>query len=408
MKTRRFDFSYKPLLLTSSLDVEGSIPNAQEYDTLSQEWLPDYALLGQDGTPISPLVLQVRVRMVDPDGILHDGDITTQLVNQVWRWVETDNVGTISRTAITTSTSGFVIGTVGGTEVSDGEETVSTPVLQTGRLTVCRNVPVGKQVLVTYDADYVDSRTGGVIHIYLDKEIRLSTIAGEVPSVVLDRPAQTLWHPCRHGRDFSVRARLVNAGGEDVASNSCSFVWEVFRGNGTWSAIGSVESADFGWSVSADTATFSQDLHLMGEGLTMRCRATYEGQPTLGDNSPSAYFSIVRRVPGFEYDLAGVPEDIEGDTDCIRPQVVITDRQGVIDTNLEEFLIRWYRSEDNAVNPDWTLLGNGASLDILTDAMRDGGYMKIGVDVSVRGAAAPVAAGGSLLVDDENRIVFDR
>ena len=44
MKTRRFDFNFRPLQINTGFAVDGSVPNKQNYDADTGTYTPDYTL----------------------------------------------------------------------------------------------------------------------------------------------------------------------------------------------------------------------------------------------------------------------------------------------------------------------------------------------------------------------------
>ena len=66
MKTRRFDFNYRPLQLTYGISVFGSVPGKQDYNADEDTYTPDYT--------ITPLVLQPSVSIRDKDEVLESGN----------------------------------------------------------------------------------------------------------------------------------------------------------------------------------------------------------------------------------------------------------------------------------------------------------------------------------------------
>ena len=76
MKTRRFDFNWKPLQLQISFAVEGSVPDKQNYNAHTGEFTPDYTL--------TPFILQPVVSILDKDEIVTAGRVNHQLTNVRW------------------------------------------------------------------------------------------------------------------------------------------------------------------------------------------------------------------------------------------------------------------------------------------------------------------------------------
>ena len=101
MKTRRFDFNWRPLQLQISIFVDGSVPDSQNYNADSQEYTPDYT--------ITPVIIQPVISILDKDEVIHAGRINHALTNI--RWYENIN-GT--RTLIDTNNAYYEITSSGG------------------------------------------------------------------------------------------------------------------------------------------------------------------------------------------------------------------------------------------------------------------------------------------------------
>ena len=76
MKTKRFDFNFKPLQLDISITTVGSVPDSQNYDANTGEYTPDYTLTN--------LIIQPNVSRMDKDEVLTAGSINHLLANVKW------------------------------------------------------------------------------------------------------------------------------------------------------------------------------------------------------------------------------------------------------------------------------------------------------------------------------------
>ena len=76
MRTKRFDFNFKPLQINISMVVDGSVPDSQNYDADTDTFTPDYT--------ISSLIVQPTVSRLDKDEILAAGRINHELANVTW------------------------------------------------------------------------------------------------------------------------------------------------------------------------------------------------------------------------------------------------------------------------------------------------------------------------------------
>ena len=59
MKTKRFDFNFRPLQINVSFSIDGSVPNRQTYDANNAEYTPDYT--------VTPVIIQPNVSRMDKD-----------------------------------------------------------------------------------------------------------------------------------------------------------------------------------------------------------------------------------------------------------------------------------------------------------------------------------------------------
>ena len=73
MRTKRFDFNFKPLRIITSFGVVGSVPGRQTYDGNTDGFIPDYSL--------TSLQLRLSVSRQDKDEALPHGEINNLLTN---------------------------------------------------------------------------------------------------------------------------------------------------------------------------------------------------------------------------------------------------------------------------------------------------------------------------------------
>ena len=377
MKTKRFDWNYKPLKVLKSIEVIGSVPTSQQYDAVAEEWTPDYTLVN--------LILQPHVSIVDPDSILVNGEVTWCLTNI--KWTEIKVIGnTTTNTVISGTTEGYAL-ELGG--------------MNAGRLRVQKNVVVGEYVTYRFEADYVDTRTQQVHHITEEKCVECVNATSSPPKLILDSPETVVYNPWRDSKDITIHAKLMH-GQKEVGVLNRTIAWEKKRSNGSWSAIGS-DLTDQGFSVSSDGGTFTQDMDLMGDRLDLRIRGNYDN----GGKERIGYLTLIRRLPDYEYDIHDVPENIEPDTEQVFPRAVITDRHGVIVNPEKELFLKWYVAAGVAAgNPTFELVNHGEYAGISTEKINNNG-MIIGLEPEDRGARKIVTWDGKAVVYG-NRLVTDR
>lgn len=367
MYKKRIDKKYRPLNLLKSMEVVGSVPSAQTYDADTEGHLPDYTLVN--------LVLQPHVSVNDPNGIIENGEITSQLTNIVWtgKIVIGD---TVSNEAIT-SPNYFVYAAVGSEE--------------NGRITIKRNFAADVHLMLMFEADYIDSRPqpSQVQHVTMEYEVVCRNATSAPPTLDIDSPETFVWNPWRDNPIHAVTACLRRA--KEVISN-VTYYWEKKRSNGEWTAIGSETYDDLEYSLSANGDTFTQDMRAMGERLDMRVRATYPSKPTLAADSPAKYFTLIRRLPNFEYEFGGVPHNIEPDVDTIYPKLMVDDHHGKVTnpagtpTQLGEVRAAWMTAPGVASGSlTYEEVAWGGEPAIPTDKINANG-MVLGVEVKDRGA----------------------
>ena len=279
MKTRRFDFNFRPLQLNITISVDGSVPDRQNYNADTDEFTPDYTL--------TALILQPQVSRLDKDEIVAPGNVNTLLANVKWYEI----VGG-TRTLIEAANTDYEITASGG---------------QAGRIKVMKNAQPNIPITLEFYAEYVDSRTGQVSVIHATHIVKCGNATAYMPDLVLDAADQTIYNPINDPDTQAVHASL-RTGAAECATANRQFVWEVLRANGTFTTLGS-DNSDYWASVSSDGTTCTVNRKLMGSGQIVRCRAKYDpdGNPggvTLTDAAPQAIVAFVRRIPKFEYDYA--------------------------------------------------------------------------------------------------------
>ena len=356
MKVKRIDFNFRPLQVNISFTTTGGIPNRQNYDAATGEYTPDFTL--------TPLVIQPEVSIIDKDEILQAGRVNDKLVNIVWYEI---NNGV--RTMIVAANENYEI-TTGGSNA--------------GRIKVKRNIIVNTALTLEFNAEYVDTRTNQV-HTILRTYAVYCDNSTVLPELYLDAAEQTLYNPLVHEAEQVVKASL-KLGGSDVLAVNRIFVWEKYRSDGSWSQVGTDETLDYDVTVADDGLSVTVDRSKMGSELYLRCRAKYDvyGNPasvSLTEGSPSKIVSFIRRVPKFEFDIAGIPTNIPALVE-IAPNASIWDVNGPIDNPERELLPLWYVATNKASGSlSYTQIGHGANPVLPTKAMSRQYGAVFGLDV---------------------------
>lgn len=366
MKTRRFDFNFKPLQLNITISVEGSVPDKQNYNADADEFTPDYTL--------TPLILQPRVSRLDKDEQVSPGNVNTLLTNI--RWYQILNG---VRTQILAADTDYEITASGG---------------QAGRIKVKKNAQPEFPITLEFYAEYVDARTNQVSVIHATHIVKCSNSTVYMPELLLDAADQTIYNPLNDPDSQTVHASLRVGAAECLAANR-QFVWEVLRDNNTFTEAGT-DNSDYWLSISNDGTALTVNRKLMGGQQIIRCRAKYdiEGNPgsvTLNDAAPSAIVAFVRRIPKYEYEIVGLPVDIPAGILYIYPEVSIWDVNGPVGTPERILLPIWYigTNRANGTPASYAVAAHGYAPAIPTTAVSDLYGAVVGVDVKDPGPLVP-------------------
>lgn len=384
MKTRRFDFNFRPLQLNVGFAVDGSVPNKQSYDADTGEYTPDYTL--------TPLIIQPQVGCLDKDEFIEGGSINHYLANVKWYEI----VGGVT-TLIESTNTNYEIVSSGG---------------NAGRIKVKKNAQPKVPITLEFHAEYTDPRTGQLYNIVKTYPITCSNATMFAPLLVLDAADQTIYNPLTDPDTQVVHASLRLGVNECPTANRL-FVWELFRADNTWSAVGTDTTLDYHVTVSADGASCTIDRALMGNELYLRCRAKYDlgGNPSgiaLTDASPSKVVSFVRRLPKYDWDWVGVPYNIPPGTLAVAPEAVIWDTNGTIADPMRVLLPLWYIATNKASGTlSYSQIAHGMAPIISTAAMSQRYGAVMGLDVIDPGPLCAFEdANGEVFEDGNGNVIL--
>lgn len=372
MKTKRLDFSYKPLETLKSIEVIGSITNRQAYDSTTGEYAPDYTLAG------SNLILQPHAGIIDRNGA-GAMEVTPSLGSGTWYWTEIETVNGVTREK-----------TIVNSDVESDSQTgtrnygLTTSGANNCRLAVKRNIPVGSSITLVFHAQYLYAKTGDVYRFKDSIRVTCENETG-VPTMSIDCPTPILWNPLRHPQTKTVRA-LLKICNTEVGVARRTFYWEKKRSDGSYSVLGSDAQDDFGYTITDNGATYTQDMNYIGEKQDMRLRVKYGDLSTAAiDDSITVYFTLVRRVTDFDYDYADVPDNIEPGVKTVYPRVVVTDGEGVVPNALRHLRATWYTGAGTASGePTMAVENHGDTPAIPTSKINANG-MVLGIEVKDMG-----------------------
>lgn len=382
MKTKRFDFNWKPLQLQISFAVDGSVPGQQNYNADTQEYTPDYTL--------TPFILQPVISILDKDEVLAAGSINHALTNV--RWYEIIN-GT--KTLIASDNADYEITTSGG---------------NAGRIKVKKNAEPKVPITLVFYAEYIDSRNGQVMVVQGSYLVNCSS-ASDVVRVELDAAAQTIFNPLSDAQAQTVTA-TVWVGDKICDASKYALVWEVQDENGSWYTAETDAVMDYDITVNGNSVTINR--WLMGSEMHLRCRVKYsaDGNPgsvALTAASPQAEAVFVRRIPKYEFDITGVPYNIPAGHLTVAPTAIIRTTNGEIANAETELLPLWYMATNKASGSlSYSLTAHGKSPVIPTTKMDKNYGAVIGLDVVDRGYAGAFtdAADGAVFCDADGSVLI--
>ena len=385
MSVKRIDKVYRPLQLVKSMEEFGSVAASQLYDADAAEYLPDFTLV--------PLALKPHVSVHDADGIIPDGECTSQLTNIVWTEITSGGTATV----ISASNVNYEIILSGAAA---------------GMLLVKKNLAANTQITLRFEADYVDSRTSQIHHITIEKAVTCSNATTAVPVLDIDCADTVVYNPFRDADTLVITARLMK--GTQQLTTNVTYVWEKKRSDNSWSALGTDVHHDLGYSLNAAGNQLTQSLRLMGGRMDVRVRATYPSQPSLTASSPTKYFTLIRRLPKYEYEYAQA-EDIEANVDVIYPRLMVDDHHGIVThpvangNKLGELRATWLTAPGVASgNPSWSEVAHCEEPAISTAPINANG-MLLDVQLQDRGPVLPVVnSSGKFLVTSSGKKVVSR
>ncbi len=244
IRRKRIDIQHTPLLVGLSMELAGAVPDIQTYDASTGEYYPDYKLV--------PLTILPSIAVVNPDEKFGTGaGVSTTLTNVVWRYG--DGSGTM--TAITAANADFAVDN------------------STGAIQVRRNTPPGDSLVLEFEADLLDNRTGEIYRLRRQHSVHCDNVTAPL-RLELDTPALTAYDPLRDVADATVRLSAWR-GGKTVSPSEISPVWEVMRPStdpsnqqGVWERLGTGQGALTDQSGNKVAATLDYEVEVASDKMS--------------------------------------------------------------------------------------------------------------------------------------------
>src|SRR5574344_150495 len=242
MKTKRFDFKFRPLQINVSFSVDGSVPDRQTYDADNAEYTPDYT--------VTPVIIQPNVSRMDKDEILLAGRINQYLTNI--RWYEI--IGGV-KTLIAADNASYEITTSGD---------------NAGRIKAKKNSTQGLPITLQFYAEYIDSRTNQLHVVQGTHQLICDNATVYMPVLSLNAADTTIYNPLSDADTQTVTASL-KLGADECPTAKRLFVWEKWNPNDlVWAVVGAETTLDYDVTVSTDGV--SCVVNHSGDGFALRFR----------------------------------------------------------------------------------------------------------------------------------------
>lgn len=384
MKQVKIDFNFHPLKIIHGLGPVGNVPPSQSYDATQNIWLPDYTLAN--------LVLQEKVVLHDPDGVIPDGSIADKLASMsVYEVV--DGVETL----ITPENTGYTVTTTGA---------------NAGQIVVRKNSEVSSPITVRVKGKYYDTRTQQTLEFY-DSYLIPCANATTLQDAEIDVPTESIFDPFHDTPTLTVTAaHRIGTTKTPYDAGHLHFVWQRVAQDGTVAEITGLNDEDFPFTISGQcNETLTIDRELMGNVCAIRMYAVYnpvEAVFNITESTPRVDFGMRRRLPAYSYDAIGSTSNINPGTKYLAAKAVVKDSQGVIENPETQLSLLWYTAAGS--NAPTTLVydqcAHGVTAMIPTDKMNTVYGMVYALDVKDLGALLPITdSTGKVLTDADGAII---
>lgn len=330
------DFAYSPLNVSYGIVVEGNVASEQTFDQSDGTYLPDY---GQ-----TYLVLKPWMRVVDPDEVLAPGEV--QMVNMHW----------------------YVFDGTAETEITNGTQ---YQIASDGRISIRRNIDLGKTFIFRFKGEYQDPRTGEVWK--MEDTYGVSCELESAPTrLMLNQPELVEWDPTSGIPQKIVLSASLLIGTDDVPAAYREFVWEKKdAGDADFMRVypegdPNYDLMDYDVALSADGTELTLKRELMGHRVDIRVRAKYDpyGNPSsvaLSERSPQATATFTRNMPTPTVRVL-TPTQFKAGMKSWKPTVHVYIGDRLIENPERFWKINWYLSKGLAAGTvARTLVGEGVS-----------------------------------------------
>lgn len=337
--------SYTPLKASFGIVIDGGGSKTQFYYTNANTYIPNRT--------ITPMKLKAFLNIADPDGIISNGDKSSQLTVT---WYENSE-----NNQITSGNSNYVLNA-------------------DGTLLVKKNVSPSSPVQILCRATYVDTRNGNTL-VYNDT-FTLNSIqkSDDQLSLSINRPAKITYNPLKDNQYIDITAAL-KMGSETVADANVAYWWyKVVNGVETL-----IDSSDL--NIEYVSGQGSKTLHIDADNTYLsiiRCRAAYYTgtKPSApADDTLMAETAIVYKIPpirAFAYSPNGniIRKGMANMTFFVK---ILTNKEELTEEQINRlFFVKWFK-KSSAAGATATEIGHGSSVSVPADSLRLTGGLQMSV-----------------------------
>lgn len=337
--------SYTPLKASFGVVIDGGGSKTQFYYTNSNTYIPNRT--------ITPMKLKSFLNIADPDGIISNGDKSSQLTVT---WYENSE-----STHITSENNNYALNA-------------------DGTLLVKKNVSPTAPVQILCRATYVDSRNGNTL-VYNDT-FTLNTIqkSDDQLSLSINQPAKITYNPLKDNQYIDITSTL-KMGSETVADANVAYWWyKVVNGEETL-----INSSDLNIEYVSGQGTKTLRIDADNTYLSIiRCRAAYytgtkPSAPT--DDTLMAETAIIYKIPpirAFVYSPNGniIRKGMANMTFYVK---ILTNKEELTEEQINKyFFVKWFKKSSTA-GAAGTEIGHGSSVSVTADNLRLSGGLQMSV-----------------------------
>lgn len=139
MRTKRFDFNFRPLQINLSITVDGTVPDSQSYDADEDVLTPDYT--------VTPCAIMPSVSRIDREGVLSSGAVNGDDAAFSFKWSELKD----------------------GKEVEIADSNTDYKIIRSGnsagRILIKKNAKPQIPLNLVFYCEYIDPRDGQILSL---------------------------------------------------------------------------------------------------------------------------------------------------------------------------------------------------------------------------------------------------